>query len=338
MPHSVTEDARAVLLPAFDGVTLSDATKRFLDHGGVSILIGESRAEYVARTMSAERRRAETPDTFRRLTAEARARSGLLLAAVDQEIGGICRLHDLVPPFPADLASASDTDMEGLCQRIAGIAAAMGLNVFLAPIADVLVGPNRWLERRTVSSDPLLTSRLSAAYVRGVQRGGVAATVKHFPGFGTMTGDPAVEASAINPLSRAALEAGYPAFRAPIDAGAAMVMVGPSIVAALDAEAPALRSPTVVALLRQGFGFTGVVMADDLDARATLRGDSVPHVAVDALKAGCDYLLLADIGTQLDDVTQAIVAAVNAGTLSAEALAASAASVRDLCRRYATAA
>jgi hypothetical protein len=44
-------------------------------------------------------------------------------------------------------------------------------------------------------------------------------------------------------------------------------------------------------------GFDGIVMADDLDSMATMRGDSVAAVAIDALNAGCDFLLLADTGT-----------------------------------------
>ena len=97
---AIHEDAHTVLLPAFDGLTLSDATRRCLDRGGVSILLGESRAEYVARRMSDERKASESVEAFRRVTAEARSRSGMLLTAVDQEPAGICRLEGLVPAFP----------------------------------------------------------------------------------------------------------------------------------------------------------------------------------------------------------------------------------------------
>ena len=71
MSNSLTEDAHAVLFPAFDGVTLSDPVRRYLDRGGVSILIGESRAEYVAREMSVERKATESPETFQRLVRDA---------------------------------------------------------------------------------------------------------------------------------------------------------------------------------------------------------------------------------------------------------------------------
>lgn len=338
MPFTLSENARAVLLPAFDGVTLSAATKAFLDQGGISILVGECRAEYVARVMSAERRRLETPETFLRLTTNARARSGLLLTAIDQEMGGICRLHDLVPQFPprADLPATSPEEIEALTRRIATYAAEMGVNVFLSPVLDVLTGPNAWLEGRTWSSDPALVASLSAAYIRGAQRGRVAATGKHFPGFSATTADPAIDPSALCLADAATIEAGLAPFRAAIAAGVEMLMVGPAIVRHLDEQKAALRSAKVVQKLKRELAFPGIVMADDLDSQATMRGDSVAEVAIDALNAGCDFLLLADVGTQLEDITQAIIAAANAGDISAEALNTSADKVRALAAKYAT--
>lgn len=338
MAFTLSENARAVLLPAFDGVTLSAAVQRFLDQGGVSILVGESRDEYVARRMSTARRRSETPETFLRITTEARKRSGLLLTAVDQEIGGICRLHDMVPQFPshADLPSTRPEVIEAMTEAIASEAAAMGVNVFLSPVLDVLTGTNAWLQGRTWSSDPEIIANLSAAYIRGAQRGGVAATGKHFPGFSSTTADPAIDASALCLADAVGIAAGLAPFRAAIAAGVEMIMVGPAIVTALDDQKAALRSVKVVQKLKQELGFTGIVMADDLDSQATMRGDSVAQVAIDALNAGCDFLLLADIGNQLQDISNAIIVAANTGHISAEALSISADKVRALAEKYAT--
>ncbi|MEO5615272.1 MAG: glycoside hydrolase family 3 N-terminal domain-containing protein [Cypionkella sp.] len=338
MTFTLYEDARAVLLPAFDGVTLSSAVQRFLDQGGVSILVGEGRDEYVARRMSAARRSAETPEVFQRITAEARKRSGLLLTAIDQEMGGICRLHDMAPQYPchADLPSTSPAVIEALTQGIATDAAAMGVNVFLSPVLDVLTGTNAWLQGRTWSSDPEIVASLSAAFIRGAQRGGVAATGKHFPGFSSTTADPAIDASAMCLADAASIASGLIPFRAAIAAGVEMIMVGPAIVTALDDQKAALRSVKVVQKLKRELGFTGIVMADDLDSQATMRGDSVAQVAIDALNAGCDFLLLADIGSQLEDISNAIIVAANAGHISAEALSISADKVRALAEKYAT--
>jgi beta-N-acetylhexosaminidase len=340
MPFTLSENARAVLLPAFDGLTLSESTKRFLDQGGVSILLGESREEYVARQMSVERRRVETPEMIRRVTTEARQRSGLLLSAVDLEMAGICRLHDMVPQFPAraDLPTTSADVIKARTERIAIDAVAMGINVFLSPVLDVLTGENAWLEGRTWSTDPAIVAKLSAAYIKGCQRGGVAATGKHFPGFRSITADPAIDASAVSLTDAATIEAGLVPFRAAIDAGVEMIMVGPAIVTELDDQKAALRSIKIVEKLKAELGFTGVVLADDLDSQATLRGDTVAEVAIDALNAGCDFLLLADAANQLEEISNAIIAAANDGRISAEALSVSADKVRALAAKYATAA
>lgn len=58
--------------------------------------------------------------------------------------------------------------------------------------------------------------------------------------------------------------------------------------------------------MKETLGFGGVFMADDLDSMATMRGDSVAAVAIDALNAGCDFLLAADTGTQMDEIAEAI--------------------------------
>lgn len=337
MPFSLTEDAHAILFPAFDSVTLSDPVRQFLDKGGVSILLGESRDEYVARGMNAARRKAETAETFQQVTAAARQRSGLLLAAVDQELGGICRLHDLAPAFPArdDIATTSAAAIETRAAEVGHAARGLGLNLFLAPVVDVLDGPNPWLQGRTWSDRPKTVASLSSAYIRGVQAAGVAATAKHFPGFRSVTGDPAIDPSAECLTDATAIETGLLPFRSAIAAGVDVVMVGPAIVRALDPLKAALRSAAVVRRLTQDLGFKGLVMADDLDSQATMRGDSVAEVAIDALNAGCDFLLLADIGTQVLDIAAAIEAAVVDGRVARARLAHSASKVRALAQRRA---
>lgn len=333
---AIHEDAHTVLLPAFDGLTLSDATRRYLDRGGVSILLGESRAEYVARRMSDERKASESVEAFRRVTTEARSRSGMLLTAVDQEPAGICRLEGLVPAFPGaeSLRRTAAADLHGLSRQVAATAASMGVNLFLAPIADALDGDNVWLRGRTFSADPHEIAQVVSAYVEGVQSGGVAATLKHFPGFRSTTGDPATDPTAVSETPPDAIEAGLVPFRAAIAAGVELVMVGPAPVVALDPDKAALRSAIVVEKLTGELGFGGIVMADDLDGQATLRGDSIEQAAIDALAAGCDLLLLADIGDQLDRVAQAIADAARSGAIHPEALERSAQKVRDLARRY----
>ena len=136
MKQDRIRNAHAVLLPAFDSLSLSDAVKGFLGKGGCSILLGESRQEYVAREMGEERKAAETAEMFLSVAQEASRLSGDLLVAVDQEIAGIRRLHDLTPLFPAkdELAKMDADSFEETAYLVAAAARGLGVNMFLAPI------------------------------------------------------------------------------------------------------------------------------------------------------------------------------------------------------------
>ena len=210
----------------------------------------------------------------------------------------------------------------------------MGVNCFLAPVLDLLTGTNPWLNGRTYSIGPETVGRVSAAYVRGVQKAGVAATAKHFPGFHNISGDPAVDPDAIVSDPAETFQAGFGPFRDVIAAKVEMIMVGPAITQAFDAQRAALRSKTVVDMLKNDLAYKGIVMADDLDSKATMRGDTIERVALDAVNAGCDFLLLADIGTQLADVADALIQAAKDARISREALTTSAARMRELAGRY----
>ncbi len=335
MKVSRTKDAHAVLLPAIDTTTLGDSVKRFLGNGGCSILLGESRQEYVAREMSEERRSTETADAFLRVTREAAELADDLMVAVDQELAGICRLHDLVPQFPPaeELATYGADSIERIASSVASAAKGLGVNCFLAPILDVVTGQNPWLSGRTWSTDPGVIARLCSAYIRGVQAAGVAATAKHFPGFHSIALDPAIEPEAIVTERADSFKPGFIPFTDAIANGVEIIMVGPAIVEAFDAEKAASISPKIIGMLRSEFSFKGVVMSDDLDSRATMRDRSIEEVAIDALKAGSDYLLLAAIDDQLERVVDAICEAVEKDELAEERLSEAGAKMRALAKK-----
>jgi beta-N-acetylhexosaminidase len=337
MKENRTRDAHAVLLPAFDTLTLSDSVKRFLGNGGCSILLGESREEYVAREMSAGRKSTETADMFLRVTQEASNLADNLLAAVDQEIGGICRLHDLVVRFPdnEELASYDAGDFESIAFSVAAAAKVLGVNLFLAPILDVVTGQNPWLSGRTWSTDPDVIARISSAFIRGVQAAGVAAAAKHFPGFHQLSSDPAIQPEATMTEKAESFDPGFRPFIDAIGNGVEVIMVGPAIVEAFDSVRPASISSKIIGMLRRDFGFEGVVMSDDLDSRATMKDSSVEQVAIHALNAGSDYLLLVSKDDQLKRVADAICRAVEEGDLAEERLDAAAVKIRSLARKYA---
>lgn len=336
MSSCLKEDARAVLLPAFGTSQLSDAVKRFLSTGGCSIIPGETRGEYVAREVTPQRRQEETAEILLALTREASALAGNVLIAVDQEISGICRLHTLVPPFPPKerIGEMSGHEFETISADLALAAGNLGVNCFLGPILDIVTGDNPWLSGRTWSTDPVEIAKISSAYIRGLQANGIAAAAKHFPGYSKIALDPAIspEARMTEPIE--SFETSFIPFDDAIQNGVEIVMTGPAIVDAFDAERAASISPVVIQILRQRLGFKGVVMSDDLDSQATLRGRSITQVAVDALNAGADHLLIADLDDHIDQIVLAIINAVDSGELSENRLADAAAKVRALAAKY----
>jgi beta-N-acetylhexosaminidase len=325
--------ARSVLMPAIAGLTLDDSVRRHLQAGGASVLLGETRDEYQARSMSFERRRSETQAQFSALVREAAVCAAApVLIAVDQELGGIQRLHGLVPGMPAHAALTHMTagDIEARCYEMAGSARAMGVNLFLAPVVDVVTGVNPWLHNRTLGPDPAEVARIACAFIRGVQRAGIIATAKHFPGHHALAQDPAV-ARAVVADNAAALYDGLDVFRQVIAAGVGAIMPGPAVFPALDPQRSASTSAAVIGLLRNDLGFEGLIVSDDLDAVSILAGNTIAQTAIAALTAGA-HLLLVSAEAGLDDLAHALVLAVAEGRLDAQCLLAAAHKVRATAR------
>jgi beta-N-acetylhexosaminidase len=226
----------------------------------------------------------------RRLQAIARrGHQPPLLVATDQE-GGAVKRFPAGPPgqAPPDLDSPRASRREGAAtaRYLRGI----GIDVDLAPVLDV-ARPGSIMTPRAFSSNPRTVARLGISFADGVQRGGVAATAKHFPGLGRSTVNTDISPSTID-ASRAALSGDLRPFEAAVKAGVDLVMVGLAAYPAYGSTDPAALSPAIVnGLLRRRLGYDGVVITDDLDAGAIQAPSS--QAAVQAARAGADILLFA---------------------------------------------
>ncbi|MFE3629461.1 glycoside hydrolase family 3 N-terminal domain-containing protein [Streptomyces goshikiensis] len=216
-----------------------------------------------------------------------------LLVSVNQEGGRLNALDwpDLAQ-LPGSLALGA-ADREDLAER-AGAAIArqlrtVGLTWNLAPVVDLASWPAAGaVGTRSFGADPVRVAVLAAAWVRGLQAGGVAATAKHFPGLGGVMADPHHSAPVVERLAPGSL---LP-FISVARAGAACVMVASHTVLELD-DQPALASPRVLTLLREEVGFTGVAVSENLSIPAVhgpLGG--APAAAVAAVAAGVDLVML----------------------------------------------
>jgi len=176
-------------------------------------------------------------------------------------------------------------------ETIAGALVSHGFNADFAPVADVWSNPkNPVIRTRAYSDDFDQAAELVAAAVAGFHAGGVACTLKHFPGHGDTSEDSHSGAARVTKSLEELRQEELLPFRAGIEAGADMVMIGHLTVPALD-EAPAPFSYAIVTeLLRGELGFDGVVVSDALEMGALGEWTS-GEIALRAVAAGVDLLL-----------------------------------------------
>jgi beta-N-acetylhexosaminidase len=274
----------------------------------------------------------------RDLIADARAAAGRrLLVTVDQEGGGVVRLVDgPVPPAAMALGAADDA---ALTERVAAATArslrAVGIDVDLAPVADVALDPdNPVISDRAFGADPERVADHVAAFVRGLQGAGVAASLKHFPGHGDVSVDSHLALPTLDADLARLREVEWRPFRAGIAAGAASVMTAHLRVPSLDPARPATLSSRVLARLREELGFDGVVFTDALDMRAVADRWPPPVAAVEALAAGADAPLSVGRVEEHRAVLRAVEAAVRDGRLDPAALATSEARLARLAAAF----
>jgi beta-N-acetylhexosaminidase len=211
-----------------------------------------------------------------------------LLVAVDQEGGPVRRLPDGPPPdAPAQMRTAAEAGAQGAAAG--SFLKRLGIDVDLAPVVDTPPPDGNFLGTRAFGSDPWANAARGAAFIRGLQRHGVAATAKHFPGLGTAGANTDVAHVWIKTPKRA-LDARLAPFAAAVRAGVDLVMVSNAGYRAYDASGrPAVLSrPIVTGLLRDRLGFDGVVISDAMEAPGP-QGYASPNAK--ALAAGVDVVL-----------------------------------------------
>jgi beta-N-acetylhexosaminidase len=234
-----------------------------------------------------------SPGQLRALTRSLRAaaRGYTPIICSDQE-GGTIRNIPWAPP-----AEAQAEQNPGPDARAAGRALrAAGLNVTLAPVADVPSVDSAALAGRAFSSDPRRTAVAVAAAVRGWRASGVAPTAKHFPGLGGTTVNTDHGSTAIGGGAPTARD--LTPFRAAIAAGVPIVMAGHARYPALDQDRIASQSPAIITqLLRRALGFKGVVMTDSIEAAAVRATGSTEQAAIRSIEAGDDIVLTTGQGS-----------------------------------------
>lgn len=245
-----------------------------------------------------------------------------LILTCDEEGGRVNRLmHTIGTTYIGPMLDYKDQGPGKAAENAKTIASDLkscGFNMDLAPVADVWSNPaNTVIGDRAYSDDFEQAAQLVAAAVGGFHEGGMACTLKHFPGHGDTSADSHYGSVYVYKTLDELRTAELLPFRAGIGAGADAVMMGHLIIADVD-DRPALFSHKIVTeLLREELGFDGVVITDSLKMQAMTDHYGSGDIAVEAIQAGVDLLLCPQ---NLDEAVSALTQAVEDGTITQERL------------------
>jgi len=303
--------AATVLQPGFVGTTVPDWVRRSLAEGlgGVALFA----------------RNVESPAQVAALTAQLRAERADVIVAIDEEAGDVTRFesrHGSSRPGNLALGAIDDPSLtEAVAHDLGLDLAHAGITLDYAPDTDVNSNPdNPIIGVRAFGAEPALVARHSAGWITGLQRAGVAACAKHFPGHGDTSVD-SHHAVPVIARSRELLDAcELVPFKAAIAAGVQSVMTGHLLVPAYDPDLPATLSRRILTgLLREELGFEGLIVTDGIEMQGVRRAYGLAGATVRALAAGADAICVG--GDHADELTalslrEAIVLAVRNGELS----------------------
>lgn len=187
----------------------------------------------------------------------------------------------------------------------------IGINVNFAPVCDVAPNKTDYMYSRSFSGDPNETAEYIDLVVSIMNEKKIGSVMKHFPGYGSNGDTHKAEVKDERPLDDFK-NCDFLPFESGIKAGGDCILVSHNIVTCMDAELPASISPTVHRVIREGLGFNGVIITDDLMMSGVEQYASREELAIMAVEAGNDMLL----STYYEEQYNAVLDAVKNGDIS----------------------
>ena len=231
-----------------------------------------------------------------------------LLFTVDEEGGTVVRISSnkklRSTPFKSPQDIYNESGMEGIisdAEEKSELLSSLGINVNLAPVADVSTNINDFIYDRSFGKNADETSKYVETVVNTYNESGLGSCLKHFPGYGnnvdTHTG------ISIDARDYSVFESSdFLPFKAGIDAGVPSILISHNIVKSMD-DKPGSLSIKVHEILRNDLGFTGVIITDDLAMDAISK--YVDNANVEAVKSGNNLLITTDYETSFSDIKEA---------------------------------
>ena len=246
-----------------------------------------------------------------------------MVFAVDEEGGYVTRVsrykafRDEKFPSPRDVYDSLGVEgLESIEKEKGELLLSLGINLNLAPVADVSIDSNDFINIRTFNRDAKETANLIGLMVDYVNEVGISSSLKHFPGYGnnvdTHTGVAIDERSYDNFLNN-----DYLPFEEGIKRKVPSILVSHNIIKCIDSEYPATLSKMIVTgELRNKLNFSGIIITDDLSMGAVSSYVDDNSAAVLAINAGNDLIITSDFVNMYNSV----ITAVKSGKIKMETI------------------
>lgn len=245
------------------------------------------------------------------------------IITVDQEGGDVQRLSaPFWPKIPSNMEVSTSGDPVSEVLRQAEIIfetlSPFGINLNLAPVLDLSNNNEGVLKGRTYGDNPYKAGGLGTLYIKALQKKGIMAAAKHFPGIGLSRKDPHIERPFVTEgmeiLSRHLLP-----FEMAIKSRVSSMMTSHVVFETIDPSEPATFSKTIASrFLRDELGFEGMLLTDDLEMGGITKFCSVEKAALKAFISGHDMLLICHSHERARRAAEALGKAMDDGTIPRE--------------------
>lgn len=235
-----------------------------------------------------------------------------LILGVDEEGGTVTRVSRYKAFRNERFKSPKDYYEEGGIELLeqtenekASLLKELGINLNLAPVADVSTNSNDFIHKRTFGYDSVKTSELIKKMIEFANNNKINSCLKHFPGYGNNI-DTHTGIAIDNRSYEEFINNDFLPFTAGIEADVPSILVSHNIINCLDSEHPASLSSNVIKELRQTLNFTGIIMTDDLAMDAVKSYVEDGKAATLAINAGNDMIITSDFLTMYNEILKSL--------------------------------
>ena len=294
---TLDEEIGAVIMVGFQG-PLTD-----------SVLADFSHNQYGGLLVVNNNHNASTPSQLTAMIQRLRgAERHRLIAATDQEGGGVCIAISTVPCSPMPVGRASTTVMASALRTL-------GFDLDLGPVSDVCDNSSSIMWGRCYGTNPTAVASAIGEVVDGIHAAHLLSAAKHFPGHGDTSVSSETQLPRIDESLTTIDQRGLVPFQSAVAHGTDFVLLGHLFYPAIDPHRSADLSPATVQILRSQLGFTGAILSDDMEMGAITKTTPAPEAAVEYLLAGGDMVMIAHHISVAGATYDAIRSAVLSGRL-----------------------